>query len=161
MKRLVLVAVLAVVVLPATARAAAPCRDKVFNDWYADGKIASTYPHACYVDALHHLPTDAAVYSSLGDDITMAMRAALARAAGKKEPAQVGHGFPKTAQNVLVSAQTAAHNPALGEKSASGGLVASASNAPLPILVLGGLALALVAAGAIGSGLKYVRSRRG
>ena len=31
------------VVLPAPAGAAVSCRNKVFNDWYADGKIASTH----------------------------------------------------------------------------------------------------------------------
>lgn len=161
MKRLLLLTLLAAVALPATAQAAVPCRDKVFNDWYADGKIASTYPHACYVDALHHLPADAAVYSSLGDDIRLAMRVARSRAAGKHEPSQVGRGFAKTTQSMLAAAYTTVHSPALGAQgSAGGGLVASATGAPLPILVLGGLALALVAAGAVGSGLRYMRSRR-
>ncbi len=72
MKRLLLLSLLAalVVAVPAQARAAAPCRDRIFNDWYADGKIASTYPHACYVDALRHIPADAEEYSSLREDIT-------------------------------------------------------------------------------------------
>ena len=65
MKRLLLLSLLVVFAVPAQAHAAAPCRDRIFNDWYADGKIASTYPHACYVDALHHIPPDADVYSSL------------------------------------------------------------------------------------------------
>ena len=64
MKRLVLLAFLAAVIvaIPAQARAAEPCRNKIFNDWYADGKIKSTYPHACYVAALRHIPVDASVY---------------------------------------------------------------------------------------------------
>jgi hypothetical protein len=162
-KRLILLSLLAifVVTVPAEAHAAIPCRNQIFNDWYADGKIASTYSHACYVDALHHIPPDAKVYSSLGDDITAAMRASIRRAAGKSVPQQVGHGF-KT-QNVLAASttETVSHDPSNGEKTASGGgIVSSASNAPLPILVLGGLAIALAAAGAIGSGVKYARSRR-
>jgi len=159
MKRLLLFSLLVVFVIPAQAQAAAPCRDKIFNDWYADGKIASNYPHACYVDALRHIPADAKEYSNLGEDITAAMRAGVRRAEGKVVPSQVGHGF-KT-NDVLAAATTKSHDPTLGEKTASGGgLVSSASNAPLPILVLGGLAIALAAAGAIGTGVKYARSRR-
>jgi hypothetical protein len=162
MKRFLLLSLLVAAVIPVQANAAVPCRDKIFNDWYADGKIASTYSHACYVDALHHIPPDAKVYSSLGDDITAAMRASLRRAHGKVVPKQVGHGF--TVHNVLATSATAPHDPAVGEPTAatvsSAPVSSSASSTPVPILVLGGLALALVAAGAIGTGVKYTRSRR-
>jgi len=160
MKRLLLLSLLVVFAVPATAHAAIPCRNKIFNDWYADGKIASTYSHACYVDALHHIPADAREYSNLGDDITAAMRAGVSRSEGKAVPKQVGHGF-KT-NNVLAAATTKSHDPSLGEKTASsGGIASSSSSTPVPLLVLGGLALVLVAAGAIGGGVKYARSRRG
>jgi len=182
MRRLLLLPLLLLLVLPAQAQAAAPCRDRIFNDWYADGKIASTYPHVCYVDALHHIPRDADVYSNLREDITAAMRAGLELSAGKAVPRQVGHGF--TSQNVLASSHTtsvaqprsAPHDPAPStvssssssssssptpsEQSASGGVVAAGSGTPLPVLTLGALALVLVAAGAIGAGVKHARSRR-
>jgi hypothetical protein len=168
-KRLLLLSALltVAVVVPAHASAAVPCRNKIFNDWYADGKIASTYSHGCYVDALHHIPQDAAVYSSLSGDIKAAMRASLRRAEGKSVPAQIGHGFKPiragagAVKGTLATVgPTTNRDPALGDKSASGGLADSASSAPLPILVLGGLAIALAAAGAIGGGVKYARSRR-
>ena len=55
-KRLLLLATLLAVVLPGPANAAgSPCRNKIFDDWYPDGKIASTYPVACYRDALKHI----------------------------------------------------------------------------------------------------------
>ena len=159
MKRLLLLSLLVAAVVPVQANAAVPCRNKIFNDWYADGKIASTYSHACYVEALHHIPPDAKVYSSLGDDITAAMRASLRRAQGKAVPPQIGHGF-KT-HNVLAASTTPPHDPSVGEEtSASSAPVSSASSTPVPILVLGGLAIALAAAGAIGTGVKYARSRR-
>ena len=160
MKRFLLLSLLVAAVIPVQANAAVPCRNKIFNDWYADGKIASTYSHACYVDALHHIPPDAKVYSSLGDDITAAMRASLRRAQGKVVPKQVGHGF--TVHNVLATSATPPHDPSVGEPTAatSSAPVSSASSTPVPILVLGGLAIALVAAGAIGTGVKYTRSRR-
>jgi hypothetical protein len=157
---LLLVALLAIVVaLPGPAGAAtSPCRNKIFNDWYPDGKIASTYPIACYQDALKNLPPDAAIYSSLGDDVRAAMRAAMRRSQGLKAPLQVGHGAKAigagSVKNALVSIHNTAHDPA------SSGVVATASSAPLPILVLGGIALALVAAGAIGVGVRHARGRR-
>ena len=173
MKRLLLLSLLLVVAVPAQAHAAAPCRNKIFNDWYADGKIASTYSHACYVDALQHIPPDANEYSSLREDITAAMRAGARHAEGKVVPKEVGHGF--TDHNVLAASRTqskssssphdpspSSHGSPAAEKSTAGSSVASSSSGtPLPVLVLGGLALALVAAGAVGAGVKRSRSRRG
>jgi hypothetical protein len=161
-KRLLLLATLLAVALPGPASAAtSPCRNKVFNDWYPDGKIASTYPIACYQDALKHMPPDAQIYSSLGDDVRAAMRAAMRRSNGLSAPLEVGHG-PKaigagSVKSALVSLNTTKkpHDPA-----ASTGVVATASNAPLPILVLGGIALALAAAGAVGVGVRHARGRR-
>jgi hypothetical protein len=171
MRRLLLLSLLAVFAVPAQAHAAVPCRDKIYNDWYADGKIASTYPHACYVDALRHVPVASEEYSSLRDDITAAMRAGVLHAEGKAAPKQVGHGFAP--HNVLVSGTPSAPHDPVPPPSAqtsgttgqtangSGTEVASSSgSAPLPVLALGGLALALVAAGAIGAGVKHARSRR-
>src|SRR6478735_7913004 len=81
MKRLLLLLVLAAVAvpvaIPATASAAVPCRNKIYNDWYGDGKIASTYPIACYRDALRHMRTGDTIYSSLSDDIHSALQAAI------------------------------------------------------------------------------------
>jgi hypothetical protein len=176
MKRLLLLPLLVAFAVPSQASAAAPCRDKIFNDWYADGKIASTYPHACYVDALKHVPASTEEYSSLRDDITAAMRAGVLHAEGKAVPKEIGHGF--TAHNVLVSGtpaatQSAPHDPvppssssapapATSGPSANSSAVtaSSSSGAPVPVLALGGLALVLVAAGAIGAGVKHARSRR-
>src|SRR3954462_1808756 len=97
-KRLLLVAVVlagtVAVALPAPSGAASACRNKVFNDWYQDGKVASTYPIACYRDALKHIPVDAGIYSSLTDDIRAAMRAAVRRSEGLSAPTVVGKGFP-------------------------------------------------------------------
>jgi hypothetical protein len=164
MKRtLLLLAVLAAVAaaLPVTASASTPCRTKIYTDWRQDGKIASAYPLGCYRDALKHVPVDAAVYSSLSADIKEALQAAIARQHGKKVPLQVGKGFEPLADHaVLAAAHAAPHDPSL-HRSAVGTVAHDAGSAPLPILVLGGLALALVAAGAIGAGVRHARNRRG
>src|SRR5262249_17680023 len=165
------------VVLPAPAGAAVPCRNKVFNDWYADGKIASTYPIACYRDALKHIPVDARVYSSLNDDIRAALRAAIRRSNGQTVPQQVGHGFAALgAGNVKGTTATIPsepHDPNTGTAptttpiTTSSATVAaptttdSSSGLPLPIIILGALAIALAAAGAIGVGVRHWRGRGG
>lgn len=162
MKRLLLLATLLVVVLPGPANAAgSPCRNKVVADWYRDGKIASTYPLGCYRDALKHIPADADIYSSLRDDVRAAMRAATRRSEGLSAPLEVGHGAKATGAGsvkaALVSIDASKKVP---RDAGSTGVVATASNAPLPILVLGGIALALAAAGAIGMGVRHARQRR-
>jgi hypothetical protein len=164
-KRLLLLATLLAVALPATANAAGtPCRTKVINDWLADGKIASSYPLGCYRDALKHIPADADIYSSLRQDVQAAMRAASRRTQGLAAPREVGRGLEPlhtgngggTGKGTLASVSVSQpHDPA------SSGVVATATGAPTPILVLGAIALALVAAGAIGAGVRHARSRRG
>jgi hypothetical protein len=153
-----LLLVLAAVALPGTAHAATSCRDRIYNDWYADGRIASTYPIACYRQALAHVPGDARIYSSLLTDIRAALQAALARQQGKTVPALIGKGFPRASGHGRVLGVALAYGPASpGHRSS---IASTATGAPLPILVLGGVAIALAAAGAIGTGVRYARRRR-
>lgn len=160
MKRTLLLLVVLAVAVPATANAATPCRTKIYTDWRQDGKIASSYPLGCYRDALKHVPVDARVYSSLSGDIKEALQAAIARQHGKKVPVQVGKGFKPLADHaVLAAAHSAPHDPSL-HRTAVGTVAHDAGSAPLPILVLGGIALALVAAGAVGAGVRQARNRR-
>jgi hypothetical protein len=161
-KRVVLLILIVAAFAPSTASAAAPCRDRIYNDWYGDGKIATTYPIACYRDALKHVKGDALVYSSLSDDIHAALQGALARQKGAaKIPLQVGKGGPgPSPHRGLTKSQKPPHDPtpeneqinttlpvntvAAGTTSGTGGGV------PVPLLVLGGLALVLTAVGGIG-----------
>jgi hypothetical protein len=163
-KRLLLLVTLLAVALPGQAGAAGtPCRNKIVSDWTRDGKIASSYPVACYRDALKHIPADADIYSSLRNDVRAAMRAAIRRTQGLAAPSVVGQGFkdqPRTSSvksEVTVISAPNRHDPPSG---GVGALAGDASGAPLPILVLGGIALALVAAGAIGVGVRHARGRR-
>ena len=146
------------------AHAAVPCWKQVVNDWYGDGKIASNYPTHCYTDAYSHLKTDELVYSSLGDDIHRALAAAIARKAGKKVPNQVGRGFGAGGGRLTsarLSVENAPHDPAVLARSTGDATAASptasSSGVPLPLLVLGGVAIALIAVGSVGA---LVRRRR-
>ena len=172
MTRVVLIALVAAFAIPAHAGAAVPCRNKIFNDWYADGKIASTYTRGCYADALKHIPPDAKIYSSLADDIRAAMRASISRSTGKHVPTQVGRGFKASSGKTVLAAGKDASTGATGPKSASGPVAVGSQpvadttttsgggGLPLPILILGGLALLLAATGAVGGALKYAHGRR-
>jgi hypothetical protein len=157
---------------PPGADAKTPCRNKIYNDWDRDGKIASTYPLSCYRDALRHIPDGDSVYTSLEDDIRAALQAAIARSHGKHVAPQVGHGLEKSdARKVSppnsnpdpkskmdekpepLASMTTTVSALPGAQPAAGG-----AGIPTPLLVLGGLALALVLTGGIGYA---VRANRG
>ena len=172
---------------PARAEAKTPCRDKIFNEWYHDGKVASTYPISCYRDALKHIPAQVTVYTSLTDDIRLALQAAIDRSHGQHVPNEVG-GTRQTSSGTVVpasatsttktkstdtaptaadtrndtstttdpkSTQPQTQTPVASVTPAS----TSSSGVPLPVLVLGGVALVLVASGGIGLAVR--RFRRG
>jgi hypothetical protein len=161
-KRMLLLSLaLGAFLVPAGAHAAVPCRDKIYNDWYATGKISTSYPKSCYEDALKHVPADAQVYSNLTGDIRRAMQAAIARHdhPGGSGPAAVGSGpgEPSGPQGVKgeSTSSTVPHPLAAAPLSGSSG-----GGVPMPVLVLGGIAIALALAGLIGTGVQQVRKRQ-
>jgi hypothetical protein len=174
MTRLVLVVLALAAFVPAAASAAVPCRDRIYNDWYADGKVATTYSSGCYRDALKHIPADARTYSSLADDIRAAMRGAQARAAGHTGvPAQVGKGvepaaatirtktIPRSARHsnrVPLSTSHPSSKPLPTSTVAASSTDGGSSGVPVPLLVLGALALLLIAVGAAGAVAKRRRT---
>jgi hypothetical protein len=162
------VALLCAVAQPARAAAAAgtPCWKVLLNDWY-DGRIDGTYPRHCYNDALKHLPADVQTYSSAHDDILRALQSAIAK------QQKLGH---KVGPNTLIA------SPGGPKKGGGGGggsttdttqtgrnqgtglanklNPGSPSSLPVPLLILGGLALVLVAAGGAGLVVKRIQARR-
>jgi hypothetical protein len=151
---------------PARAAAAAgtPCWKVLLNDWY-DGRIDGTYPRHCYNDALKHLPADVQTYSSAHDDILRALQSAIAKQ--KKLGHKVGPstlikplGGPKKGGSGSGGAGTTptGHQPGTGLANKLN--PSSPSSLPVPLLILGGLALVLVAAGGAGLVVKRVQARR-
>lgn len=147
------------------AAAATPCWKALLNDWY-DGRIDHTYAKHCYTDALNHLPTDVRTYSSAHDDIERALQSALAaeRTRGKRVgpntplPPQPGakpggHAAGGTTTTQAVPGRKPP--PGIAGELTSG----SPSSLPLPLLVLGGLALVLVGAGAVGLVVRRLQGR--
>ena len=132
----------------APAPAATPCWKLLLNDWY-DGTISKIYPTSCYRQAINHLPTDVQVYSSARDDILRALHQALAV---KKHPAANTVTTPTTSQprsHTTSTPVTAIHkNPPGGFSGAIRHITPGGADAfPLPLLILGLLAIVLVLAG--------------
>jgi hypothetical protein len=161
---------------PVTAAAATPCWKTLLTDWY-DGRIDNTYPVHCYQDALKHLPPDVQTYSSAHDDILRALQSAKAklRKEGKSANGNTlvppsGNGKSgKGGKGGKTPSTTTSTTPATspGRKSEKGltGVAdklnpSSPSSLPLPLLVLGALALLLVAAGGAGLLAKRYQGRK-
>lgn len=154
------------------AAAATPCWKKLLTDWY-DGRIDNVYPLHCYTDALKHLPTDVQEYSSAHDDILRALQNAKAelRKQGKKVtantpvPANNGGNTKKRRSVTPVITTTPAAPGGSSPGKHTTNLVDklnpdSPSALPLPLLILGALALVLVAAGALGLVAKRYQGRK-
>ena len=166
------------------AAAATPCWKALLNDWY-DGRIDNTYALHCYTDALKHLPPDVVTYSSAHDDIERALQSAIAKL-GKTKLTSTTQIAPPPRSTTTTSGGTSSgggkqkphpSSPGGGSgptlttstgRNQGGGLSklankldpGSADSLPVPLLVLGGLALILVAGGAGGLAVKHLRARR-
>jgi hypothetical protein len=170
-------ALLAVALLAAAARpaaAATPCWKALLNDWY-DGRIDQTYASHCYTEAINHLPSDVQTYSSAREDILRALQSAKSRARKQGKtvgpntligPAAPGGGGSTTTTGG--GGGSDGNGPAKTDANRHKGLSkvadklnpGSASSLPVPLLVLGGLALLLVAAGGAGLAFKRYQTRR-
>lgn len=146
----------------------------MLDDWY-DGRIDGTYPLHCYDDAIEIIPPDVRDYSSAEVDIKRALQAALR---GQKAPPNGGGGGgaaappaaptapPKTTSTASTPTTTTApptttDAPGLAPEVAPDvDTGESASSVPIPLLILAGLALLLVAAGSAGYLVRRFQGRR-
>jgi hypothetical protein len=141
---LVVLALSLVVALGAAspARAATPCGKKVLGDWFDNGRIDRLYPLNCYEEAIDAIPPDIRDYADAQDVITRALQAALhgkLATGSSKDPSPDGTGTNGGANGGTGSAQ-----------GAPGVDTSSPSSVPIPLLVLGGMSIVLLAAGGIG-----------
>ena len=161
---------------PASAKT--PCWKVLINDWY-DGRIDKTYPIPCYQQALRHLPEDVQTYSSARDDIRQALQDRLRRkksgvgGAGGSTGA-TGTGTGGTTKPSGGSGSGTGASPS-GTKTTGtpgrtgGGPITKAfkklgpkhaDSVPIPLIVLGAIALLLLAAGSAAFAARKIQARR-
>jgi cobalamin biosynthesis Mg chelatase CobN len=165
-----------------TATAAQSCADAVIADWYDDGRISKIYPLACYRQAIAKLPPDILDYSNAKEEIGRAL--AFARQ-GKPDPggddptppATTSTATTTTGTTSTATTQTDTTKTTTTAKTTTTTKTTTTqtdttettgtttnttdtsgpSSVPMPLLVLGGLAVLLLAAGSAG----YLRRRMG
>ena len=134
----------------AAASAKTPCWRQIQNEWVDNRQISTTYPLHCYREAIAHVPEDLRQYSSIEQDILAARQLAARQSrtlqgsnprpssqAEQRDPDQTlfTQGFDKLGPN-------------------------NADSMPLPLLILAGLSLLLIAAGAAGLVTRRLRARK-
>jgi hypothetical protein len=160
---LLLAAVLSLLVLAGPASAAKPCGRQVLDDWN-DGRIDGTYQLHCYDDAIELIPRDVRYYSSAEEDINRAMTAAMRNEEAPPNSGGVPVAPPEEpAETDTTTTEGTATPPPpddLGPEVAPEVGSESVSSVPIPLLILAGLALLLVAGGSAGYLLRRIQSRR-
>ena len=150
---------------PALAAKSQPCWKQVINDWSQDGSIDGAYSAKCIEEALDRVPEDIRAYSDFEE------QAKAARLAAGRALQSSGGGSDNTDETQGGTEDEAApikpREPETGSKdetliqSALGTNGNNADSVPLPLLILLGLAGALITAGALGFGARKLRAHRG
>jgi hypothetical protein len=142
----------------AEARSMSTCSKALIHDWYVDGRVDKVYPVHCYREALKNIPQDQIIYGTLRQDLTRALQATIRQ--------HQGHVDDNTMVIPLAGPSDGGNGPSGGS---SGGLFhwlaktlgpSTADSIPVPLLVLGGLAFALIAAAGISLLARRVQARR-
>jgi hypothetical protein len=174
----VLLALLAGMVAALTLSGTAPaatsskCGEQVLADWFDNGRIDRLYPLHCYEEAIDAIPDDIRDYADAEEVISRALQSALRGDLdeGGCDPSPDGsaNDCKRTSGGSNGNSSGGGNNSGGGNDSGGGnesenpGQVApevdtsGPSSVPIPLLVLGGMSLALLAAG----GLGYLSRRR-
>ena len=142
-----------------TAQASA-CSSALIRDWYVDGRIDNTYQVHCYREALKDIPEDQIVYGTLRDDLTRALEGVIRDHGGQLTaatlvPPEDGGDGPNSG-----GTSSGKHDEGFFHWLAQKIGPSTANSVPVPLLVLGGLALALIAAAAISFGARRYQARK-
>jgi hypothetical protein len=157
---------------PVAASAKQPCWKDIMDDWYPDESIDGSYSQACYRAADKNIPQDLRDYSDLPNEIA---RARMRDIRDSRE--ETGSGRDRVPQSVGGAGPVDDRNDDGGGGGTTGdsggnpsdGAIGSAldalgpesaDSAPIPLLVLAGLAMLLVAAGGAGLLTRRLQARR-
>jgi hypothetical protein len=158
---------------PPASAAQAPCWKVLLNDWY-DGTIDGSYPVHCYREAIRNLPDDVDAYTEAREDIQRALLAAIRRSGGTLQdddivPPEAGPGSGRDAANGGNGRPGADDEDddvtAAPNSGDDDGLIgffrpSNADEIPLPLLLLAGLAVLLLAAASAGFVARRLQARR-
>ena len=140
-----------------TAHASA-CSSALIRDWYVDGRIDNTYQVHCYREALKDIPEDQLIYGTLRDDLTRALEGVIASHHGSVPPTTPVP--PEDGGGSSSGSTGGKHDEGFFHWLAKKIGPSTANSVPVPLLVLGGLALALIAAAAISFGARRYQARK-
>jgi hypothetical protein len=159
-----LVVAAVVLLAPAPAQAAAPCWKRVIDDWVADGRIDGVYSAACLQAARKHIPEDLRAYSNIEESIDDSIQNRTPQGAGggtaTNSPRR--NVTPGEAKEITKSVNDKENQPDEGpiDEVLNAGGPTSADSFPLPLIILTGLALVLLAAGAAGVAHRKLAARK-
>ena len=142
--------------LPAAAMAS-PCGDKVLADWFDNGRIDRLYPAHCYEDAIDAIPRDLRDYANAEEIILRALQASLRGEfdPGGPDPSPGSPGDNGDGSGGGAPPPTDPGDGGGGSEAAPEVDTTGLSSVPIPLIVLAGMSVALLAAG----GLGYLRRR--
>ncbi len=146
----VVLGVLSLAVSAPSASAQTACWKQIQDDWVNDGIIQGVYPLHCYGEAIKHVPNDLQQYTGIVDDITAARQRAsrLRTLSGNPQPQPQAQVNPNDPANGV-------YNSAIDKLGPT-----NSDSLPLPLLILAGLALIMLATGAVGLATRHLRARK-
>lgn len=127
---------------PARAKPSKNCAKQIIADWFPDQRIDLIYELPCYRAAIKALPRDVLVYTDAPADMQRALSFARRN---KPDPGRPGSEPAAAETTDTTDTAVVAAGPGGGSPDTAG-----PSSVPVPLIVLGGLAVLLLAAGGAG-----------
>jgi hypothetical protein len=146
---------------PSAEAAAKPCWKRLIDDWVDNGRFDNKYSAGCIEQARRHLPEDIRAYSDIEEKINGLLLQSSRRPQNAKptgdQPAppqtRDGDGEP-TPQPTTEPRSAGPISDVLNQDTTN------SDSIPLPLILLAGLALLLMAAGASGIASRKLKARR-
>lgn len=163
-RKLALVAALSLVAFGAflaiatPAEAAKPCWERVIDDWVDNGRIDGVYSASCITEARKHVPEDIRAYTDIVDKLDTyrqtTSRNLQISPSGPPPGTTTPPGTKEPEPNVDPGRDEGPIPYVLGKGTTD------ASSIPVPLIILAGLALALMAAGGAGFAHRKLAARK-
>jgi hypothetical protein len=142
-----------------SAEAAKPCWKRALDDWSDNGRMDDVYSQACIQAAIDNLPEDLRIYSNAPEIIGGARQRSVRDRSLQGTSGQPPAAKAPTGEVTPVEPETGPRDEGPIE-SVLGSGTTDASSIPLPLMLLAGLALVLMAAGGAGFARRKLAARR-